>query len=261
MPTERAAQPNDAIRVLNQPLLLPCGVVLPNRLVKGAMSEFVADDRNRATGRHQTLYRTFARNGPGLLLTGNVQVDRDHLEHGANVVIHGPQSAESLARLRAWSSAAKAYGSQVWMQLSHAGRQTQKSINATPKAPSAVQLNLPGNRFGKPVALSAADIDDLIERFAMAAVVARETGFDGIELHAAHGYLFSAFLSPRTNLREDEWGGELAGRARFLLETVTRVRARLGSDFSIGVKLNSADFQRGGFTFEDSQAVANWLDS
>ena len=146
------------------------------------------------------------------------------------------------------------------MQLAHAGRQTQRWVNDTPKAPSAVPLDLPGIKFGTPIALTQKEIVDLIERFGYAASVARETGFDGVELHAAHGYLFSQFLSPRSNVREDEWGGDLAGRARFLLEVVRVIRTKVGADFPIAIKLNSADFQRGGFSFEDSQIVAGWLD-
>jgi 2,4-dienoyl-CoA reductase-like NADH-dependent reductase (Old Yellow Enzyme family) len=146
------------------------------------------------------------------------------------------------------------------MQLAHAGRQTQRWVNDTPKAPSAVPLDLPGIKFGTPIALTQREIVDLIERFGYAASVARETGFDGVELHAAHGYLFSQFLSPRSNVREDEWGGDLAGRARFLLEVVRAIRTKVGVDFPIAIKLNSADFQRGGFSFEDSQVVAGWLD-
>jgi 2,4-dienoyl-CoA reductase-like NADH-dependent reductase (Old Yellow Enzyme family) len=146
------------------------------------------------------------------------------------------------------------------MQLAHAGRQTQRWVNATPKAPSAVPLDLPGIKFGTPIPLTQTEILDLIERFGYAAAVARETGFDGVELHAAHGYLFSQFLSPRSNLRDDDWGGDLAGRARFLLEVVRTIRAKVGADFPIAIKLNSADFQRGGFSFEDSQVVAGWLD-
>jgi 2,4-dienoyl-CoA reductase-like NADH-dependent reductase (Old Yellow Enzyme family) len=250
----------DAATVLNMPLTLPCGVVLPNRLAKGAMSEFLADSSNQATERHQTLYRTFAQEGPGMLLTGNVQIDRLHLEHGGNVVIQGPQSPAQRRALKAWSTAAKIAGGQIWMQLSHAGRQTQKSINPTPKAPSSIQVTLPGNKFGTPVALTHEEILDLIDRFAFAAGIARETGFDGVQLHAAHGYLISAFLSPRTNQRNDEWGGDLPRRARFLLDSVAAIRKKVGPDYPIAVKLNSADFQRGGFSFEDSQTVAGWLD-
>ena len=264
MPSETLLAPEafqaDSATILNAPLTLPCGATVPNRLVKAAMSELLADPRNRATAAHETLYGAWSKNGPGLLLTGNVQIDRHHMEHAGNVAIEGRQDSERLAALRAWSAAAKREGSQIWMQLAHAGRQTQRWVNATPKAPSAVPLALPGIKFGTPVALTEAEILDLIERFGEAAAIARDTGFDGVELHAAHGYLFSQFLSPRSNLRQDGWGGDLAGRARFLLEVVMAIRVRVGADFPIGIKLNSADFQRGGFSFEDSQVVASWLD-
>lgn len=245
---------------LAQPLALPCGSVLPNRLVKAAMTELLADARNRATPAHAALYRAWAENGPGLMLTGNVQVDYRNLEHPGNVVIQGPQDAEQRAALRNWSDAAKSQGGHVWMQLSHAGRQTHRYVNATPKAPSAIPLSIPGITFGAPVALTQGEILDLVARFADAAAVARETGFDGVQLHGAHGYLFSQFLSPLSNQRDDDWGGDLARRARFVLETLRAVRASVGGDFPIGIKLNSADFQRGGFSFEDSQTVAGWLD-
>ncbi len=245
---------------LAEPLALPCGVILPNRLVKAAMTELLADPRNRATTAHETLYRAWAKNGPGLQLTGNVQVDHHHLEHPGNVVIRGRQDAVQMAALRAWSTAAKSKGAHIWMQLAHAGRQTHRYVNAAPSAPSAIPLLLPGVKFGTPVALTSVEITDLIERFAHAASVARETGFDGVQLHGAHGYLFSQFLSPRSNTRDDGWGGDLAARARFLLETVKAVRERVGAGYPISVKLNSADFQRGGFSFEDSQTVAGWLD-
>lgn len=245
---------------LSTPLKLPCGVTLPNRLCKAAMSELVADTHNRATHAHAELYRAWARNGPGLLLTGNVQIDRRHLEHPGNVVIDGAQDAERLAALRVWATAAKSGGGHVWMQLAHAGRQTHRYVNSAPKAPSAAPLALPGVKFGTPTPLTGAEIIDLVDRFAQASAVAREAGFDGVQLHAAHGYLFSQFLSPRSNLRHDEWGGDLAHRARFLLETVKAMRAKVGPDYPIAVKLNSADFQRGGFSFEDSQTVAGWLD-
>lgn len=247
--------------VLNQPLILPCGVTLPNRLVKAAMTEMIADNRGRATADHATLYRRWAKNGPGMMLTGNVQVDYRNLEHPGNVVIQGRQDAEQLTRLRNWAAAAKETGNHVWMQIAHAGRQSHRLVNPHPKAPSAIPLSIPGIKFGTPVALTHEEIVDLIERFADAAAVARETGFDGVQLHGAHGYLFSQFLSPLSNRRNDDWGGDLAARARFLIETVKAIRAKVGTDYPIGIKLNSADFQRGGFSFEDSQIVAGWLDA
>ena len=248
-----------AADVLGSSLTLPCGTTLANRLVKAATTELLGDAGNRATDAHAALYGRWSAGGAGLLLTGNVQIDRRHLEHPGNVVIEGAQSADRLSRLGQWAEAAKSHGSQTWMQLAHAGRQTHRFVNAAPSAPSAVPLNI-GIKLGTPVALEADGIRALVVRFADAARVARDTGFDGVELHAAHGYLFSQFLSPLANRRTDAWGGDLSGRARFLLETVRAVRAAVGSGFPVAVKLNSADFQRGGFAFEESQAVAGWLD-
>jgi 2,4-dienoyl-CoA reductase-like NADH-dependent reductase (Old Yellow Enzyme family) len=252
--------PLDVIKTLNEPLALPCGAVLPNRLAKAAMTERLAEHANRATALHERLYRMWSEGGAGLLLTGNVQIDRKHLEAAGNVKIDGTEDAEALAALRRFAAAASARGNQVWMQISHAGRQTPKALNPHPKAPSAVTVALPGGQFGQPVALTADEIPPLIARFAHAARVARDTGFNGVQIHAAHGYLISEFLSPKINLRSDAWGGELAGRARFLMETVSQTRVSVGADFPVSVKLNSADFQRGGFAFEDSMIVAGWLD-
>jgi 2,4-dienoyl-CoA reductase-like NADH-dependent reductase (Old Yellow Enzyme family) len=252
--------PTDTLKTLNEPLALPCGATLPNRLAKAAMTERLGDAHNRATALHERLYKLWSEGGAGLLLTGNVQVDRKHLEAAGNVAIDGSEDAEAVAALKRFAGAARTNGNHVWMQISHAGRQTQKNINPHPKAPSAVTVALPGGRFGQPVALTADEIPPLIARFAHAARVARDTGFTGVQIHAAHGYLISSFLSPKVNLRQDEWGGDLAGRARFLLETVRQTRAVVGDDFPVSVKINSADFQRGGFEFSDSTVVAGWLD-
>ena len=113
--------------------------------------------------------------------------------------------------------------------------------------------------FGQAVALSEAQIKALISRFADTAQAAQAAGFDGVEIHAAHGYLVAQFLSPLTNLREDKWGGSLNNRARFLLDIVRAVRKRVGNNFGVGVKLNSADFQRSGFDVDDARHVVGWL--
>ena len=240
-------------------LTLPCGATLPNRLAKGAMTEGLATANGVPTPELERLYRLWAEGGAGMLLTGNVQIDSDHLERPGNVIIDRPPSAELRAALEGWAKAGTAGGNHLWMQISHAGRQTPALVNKNPKAPSAVKVGLPGGQFGEPVALTAAEILDLIDRFVAAAVVARETGFTGVQFHAAHGYLLSAFLSPRANIRTDEWGGTLENRARMLIEIIKRARAALGKDYPISVKLNSADFQKGGFAFEESVIVAGWL--
>ncbi|MFP4004216.1 MAG: NADH:flavin oxidoreductase/NADH oxidase family protein [Alphaproteobacteria bacterium] len=243
------------------PFTLPCGAVLKNRLAKAAMTEGLADAGGMAHDRHVRLYRRWAAGGAGLLLSGNVMVDRHHLERPGNVVIDGPQSGEQMARLKAWAQAGTGDGAHLWMQLSHSGRQTRKAVNPHPHAPSAVKLALPGGQFGDPRALTGEEIEGLVGKFAGAAGVAREAGFTGVQIHGAHGYLISEFLSPRVNRREDEWGGGLEGRARFLLAIVMAVRARVGADFPLSVKLNSADFQKGGFTLDEAKQVARWLEA
>jgi 2,4-dienoyl-CoA reductase-like NADH-dependent reductase (Old Yellow Enzyme family) len=135
-----------------------------------------------------------------------------------------------------------------------------KMINPQPKAPSPVKLGLPGGQFGEPVALTSAEIAEIVRRFAQCAVAVKAAGFTGVQVHAAHGYLLSQFLSPRSNQRSDEYGGSLQNRARALLQTVAAVREAVGVDFPVAVKLNSADFQKGGFAFEDSLQVVEWLE-
>jgi len=245
--------------ILEMPLVLPCGASLKNRIAKAAMTEGLADDYNRATARHATLYRRWAEGGAGMLLTGNVMVDRRYLERPGNVVIDGPQSEAQLDALRRWSGAARDAGADIWMQISHAGRQSPKIVATEPVAPSAVELGLPGGTFAKPRALLANEIENVIDRFAHTASVAKQTGFTGVQIHGAHGYLLSEFLNPLVNKREDEWGGSLDNRARLLMRVIKEVRAQVGSGFAVSVKLNSSDFQKGGFSPEDSLQVARWL--
>ncbi len=238
---------------------LPCGVTVKNRICKAAMTEGLASPANYATPEHATLYGRWAQGGAGILLTGNVQIDHRYLERPGNVVIEGKQSKEQIAALKAWAKAGTQNGTHLWMQISHAGRQTPAAVNETPVAPSEVKLNMPGADFGMPRALTGDEIKDIIKRFAHTAKIARDTGFTGVQIHGAHGYLISEFLSPDINQREDEWGGSLENRARLLLEVIRAVRKAVGKDFPISVKLNSADFQRGGFSHEDALDVVNLL--
>ena len=172
----------------------------------------------------------------------------------------GPQDNEALDGLAAMASAAKTHGSRIWMQLNHAGRQTQKMINKHPKAPSNIGLKMGNGRFGVPKPLSEPEILQAIEGFVNAAKIAHQTGFDGVQIHAAHGYLISQFLSGLSNVRTDQWGGSLENRARFLLECVRQCRTAIAAPFAITVKLNSADFQKDGFSQDDSAKVAKWLE-
>ncbi len=243
--------------VLAQPFRLPCGATLPNRLCKAAMTESIADPWLRATERHQTLYRRWSEGGSGLLLTGNVQIDRRVLERPGNVAIDGNGG---IAQLKAWAKAGTVAGNHLWMQISHAGRQSPRYIAREPMGPSAVQLDMLGN-YAKPRALREDEILDFIQRFAHVARTARDTGFTGVQIHSAHGYLLSSFLSPVTNVRTDAWGGSIENRSRFLIETVRATRAAVGNDFPIGIKLNSDDFRKGGFSVEDCLRVVELLNA
>ena len=245
--------------ILNQPLTLPCGAVLSNRIAKAAMTEGLADVKGRPTPELARLYGIWSDGGAGLQISGNILIDADHLERPGNVILDGVPGDDMVAALKRWTTAATRSGNHFWAQISHAGRQTMKAVNPHPKAPSAIKLGLPGGQFGMPVALDEAEIFNLIGRFGQAARIAKETGFTGIQIHAAHGYLISQFLSPRSNHRSDQWGGSLENRARFLLYALNSARQIVGNDFPISVKLNSADFQLGGFAFDESLKVARWL--
>lgn len=240
---------------LNQTLTLPCGAVLPNRLLKSAMTENLADAHDNSTQGLETLYAKWAAGGTGLLITGNVMIDRRYLERAGNLVVDEKTDLEALQRL---ATAGKSGGNAIWMQISHPGRQCPRLVNAHPLAPSPVKVHLLG-MFAQPTAMTPSDIEDAITRYAYVAAKAKETGFDGVQIHGAHGYLISQFLSPIANRRTDEWGGALENRARLLMRVIEAVREAVGPDYPVGLKLNSADFQKGGFTLEDCVAVAEMI--
>lgn len=243
------------MNALHQPLRLPNGLVLPNRIMKAAMSEALADGRHAPDDRLVRLYDRWSRGGYGLLITGNVMVDRTQLGEPGNVVIEDDRDLAALSR---WVKSTHDAGVPIWAQLNHPGRQSNPlAVGHTPVAPSAVPLSLPGS--ATPRALTGPQIENIIERFATAAQVCEAAGFDGVQIHGAHGYLVTQFLSPLTNLRDDECGGDSERRMRFLLEVVRGIRARVSPAFAVSVKLNSADFQRGGFTEDDSREVVSAL--
>jgi len=220
------------------------------------MTEGLADADDRASERLATLYRRWSEGGAGLHITGNVMVDRCYLERPGNVVIDDNGGHDAL---RAWSSAGTRGENHLWMQINHPGRQCTRMSSNHPVSASSESMRGMMGLIAPPRALEVDEIHDIIERFAEVARTAKACGFTGVQIHSAHGYLSSQFLSPRANHRTDEWGGSLENRARFLLETYKAVRAAVGSSFPVSVKLNSADFQKGGFTKEESARVAGWL--
>jgi 2,4-dienoyl-CoA reductase-like NADH-dependent reductase (Old Yellow Enzyme family) len=240
------------------PLSLPNGTLLPNRFAKAAMEENMADDDHAPSDALIRLYQTWAEGEVGLMITGNVMVDRRAMTGPGGVVL---ESDQHQARFEAWARSARSRGAQVWMQINHPGRQMPAALGQETLAPSAVAMDMGSfsKQFTAPKAMSAADIAEVTRRFVEAAVLAERFGFDGVQIHAAHGYLISQFLSPITNRRTDRWGGSLENRARLLVDVVTQVRARVGAGFSVSVKLNSADFQRGGFSQDDARQVVALL--
>ena len=241
-----------------EPLQLPNGQVLANRIAKAAMEENMADAHQAPSEPLMRLYQAWAEGEPGLLLTGNVMIDRHAMTGPGGVVL---ENEEHLDSFREWADVARNKGVHFWMQLSHPGRQTMANLGQQALAPSAIALDLGSfsKMFATPKAMTEDDIQDVIRRFATSARLAEKAGFTGVQIHGAHGYLLSQFLSPLSNHRSDRWGGSLENRARLLLEVIHAVRAAVSPSFCVAVKLNSADFQRGGFDETDARAVVEML--
>lgn len=240
------------------PLTLPNGSIIPNRIAKAAMEENMADAEHAPSAQLMRLYQAWAEGGVGLIISGNVMVDNRAMTGPGGVVL---EDDRQLPRFRQWAATGRAKGAQFWLQINHPGRQMRANLGQVTWAPSAVALDLGkmSKHFATPQAMTAEVIEEVIRRFANTARLAEQAGFTGVEIHAAHGYLLSQFLSPLTNQRTDQWGGALENRARLLLEIVKAVRAVVAPGFAVAVKLNSADFQRGGFSADDARQVVGLL--
>lgn len=242
---------------LSTPFTLKNGIQIKNRLFKSAMSEQLGQPDHNPTPGLANLYKTWAEGGIGLAMTGNIMVDRNALGEPKNVVL---DEQSDLTHFRKWAKAGTSNGAHLWPQLNHPGKQIPNFITKEPVAPSAIALeNGLEKGFNKPRALTETEILIIIRKFATAARLSKEAGFTGVQIHGAHGYLVSQFLSPRHNQRTDQWGGSLENRMRFVLEVYKAIRAEVGDDFPIGIKLNSADFMKGGFSEEDSMEVVKTL--
>jgi 2,4-dienoyl-CoA reductase-like NADH-dependent reductase (Old Yellow Enzyme family) len=242
---------------ISDSLMLPCGATINNRIGKSAMSENMGSKGFVSNRSFETLYGRWADGGTGLLITGNVMVDQRALGEAHNVVI---EKGINDPCLKLWANAGRKNDTHIWVQLNHPGKQSPKFLSKLPVAPSAIPLKKPLSRvFNTPRELSESEILEIIERFAFAAKVCKESGFTGVQIHGAHGYLVSQFLSPTHNQRTDKWGGTIENRMRFVSEIYTAIRVEVGPDFPISIKLNSADFQKGGFTMEDSMKVVKHL--
>ena len=249
---------NTTTSKLFQPLTLPNGKTVPNRLCKAAMEENLSDEGQIPGDRLHRLYRSWAEGGVGLILTGNVMVAPDALTGPGGVVL---QENTDIEPFKQWAEAGKSEDGQFWMQINHPGRQVYAAMGETALSPSDKTMDM-GNfskMFAQPRAMTEEEIEVLIQRFTATSKQAELAGFTGVQVHAAHGYLISQFLSPLTNLRSDQWGGDINNRARVLIEIVKRIRQSVKPEFCVSVKLNSADFQKGGFELNDAKAVIQLL--
>ncbi|GFD97227.1 2,4-dienoyl-CoA reductase [Alteromonas sp. KUL156] len=246
--------------ILYSPYTLPCGVTVRNRLVKAAMEENMSSKGNIPGESLYSLYRYWAHGHLGMVITGNVMVDKGAMTGPGGVAL---EKDTELAPFQKWAKIIKSNGALAVMQINHPGRQVFKAMRGKAIAPSAVPLDMGKHSklFAKPREMTCQDIHDVCKRFVQTAKQAEKAGFDGVEIHAAHGYLLTQFLSPLTNQRQDEWGGSIINRARLLINIVSQIRAVCSKEFIVMVKLNSADFQKNGFSFDDSCEVVNRLEA
>ena len=237
--------------MLFQPLTFTNGKTAKNRFFKSAMEEQLAK-HNQPTQTLVHLYDTWAKGGIGISVTGNMMVAENGKGSINDVVITDERSMDTL---KAWAKAGTQNDTLLIMQINHAGKQSPKVINPVPVAPSAVALKGMDGFINPPRALADNEIETIIQQFIQTAKIAEQAGFSGVQIHGAHGYLVSQFLSPHHNQRTDKWGGSLENRMRFLVKIYQGIRAVVRPEFLVGLKLNSADFQKGGFDETDSIQV------
>ena len=272
--TPRVPSDTSDASALAQPLHFPfSGKTAPNRFLKAAMTERLSswsptDFKARGIPSPElvNVYRRWGEGGLGHILTGNIMISYDHLEAAGNPIIppDAPFSGQRFERFAELARVSKTHGGLVTGQVSHPGRQVAQNIQANPISASDVQLegDVMGMRFAKPHAASADEINDIVSRFTYAAEFLHKAGYDGIQLHGAHGYLLAQFLSKTTNRRNDQYGGSLENRARIIIEIADSIRQKLptSTGFMVGIKINSVEFQEGGFTAEEAKQLCTLLE-
>jgi len=243
---------------LFSPLLLPNGRTIPNRLAKAAMEENMAVDGHLPGDELFRLYEAWADGGVGLIITGNVMIDHRAMTGPGGIALEDNTPIDAFKQ---WANVGRKQGAEFWMQINHPGRQVYAALGGKVWSPSDVPMDMGKHStlFSRPTPMTEVEIHEVIKRFATTAIHAAKAGFTGVQIHAAHGYLLSQFLSPLTNKRTDQWGGSLDNRARILFDIVKAVKAAVPNDFAVSVKLNSADFQRGGFDSQDAKKVVAGL--
>lgn len=222
---------------------------LPNRLLRSATAESMADEGGYPRTQLKDMYRDLAAGGVGLIITGHMFVHLSGKCHSEMTGIHNDKLIPGLAQL---AEAAHARGGKIAVQINHGGMQCAKECVEDAIAPSAVEASI-SRRSAREIGLD--EIRILIEGYGQAARRAREAGFDAIQLHGAHGYLINQFLSPATNRRRDEWGGNFENRLRFLTEVVQAVRVQVGREYPVFIKFGMVDGVEGGLDLESGAKI------
>lgn len=231
-------------------------VPIPNRFVRSATHDFMADEDGSITERNISLFTQLAEGEVGLIITGHAYVDPAGKASPRQIGIHEDRLVESLSRI---PQAVHRFPTRIFIQIAHAGRQTKEKIcGCTPLAPSAVYE--PVFKV-MPRAMTFEEIKTTIDEFVQAGRRAKQAGFGGVQLHVAHGYLLNSFISPYTNRREDEYGGSLLNRVRIVREILSGLKSLAGSDFAVIAKLNASDFIPGGLGIEESIEMARLLEA
>ncbi|BFZ64683.1 hypothetical protein YB2330_005835 [Saitoella coloradoensis] len=271
-----AIESTEAIAPLTQPLTLQCGLTLPNRLVKCPMQETLASPPffDPPIDSFRRLYGLWATSSYGLLITGQVQIDSRHISTPTDVCVREKSLEEPVLGLwKEWAKVAQSGGTPCVVQLAHPGRMAANGTGTRKQgepalSPSGIKLELGKGKverfviektFGTPKAMDEGDIEDVVARFVRGAVVAKKAGFAGVQLHAAHGFLLSQYLNPKTNIRTDEYGGSTSGRLFLLTRLIEAIRRECPPPFCLSVKLNSADFQVGGLTEDEAIEYVRYL--
>ncbi|KAF4955580.1 hypothetical protein FGADI_4415 [Fusarium gaditjirri] len=254
--------------------LHPSGRVAKNRFLKSPMAESLASWDPKTTSKRGIptdelieLYRRWGegKNNFGIVVTGNIGIDLDSVSAAASpgIPIDVPFEGERFEKFKQLAAAAKKDGSLILAQVNHPGRQVPYKFNPVAISASDIQLDPKmGMTFGKPHAATKEEIAQIIQGFAHAAEYLEKAGFDGIEVHAAHGYLISQFLSRTTNKRTDEYGTQtVENRLRLISEIANAIKARVSSTFIVSAKLNSVEFQDGGVTPDEARELCERLEA
>ncbi|MBN1483547.1 MAG: NADH:flavin oxidoreductase [Chloroflexia bacterium] len=229
-------------------------LALPNRLVRSATAERLADEKGRPRPQLKPLWQALARGGVGLIISGHMYVHPSGKCHPEMIGIYSDELIEPLSEM---VEAVHQEGGRIAAQVNHGGMQSGGEHVETALIPSAVQADW----LRRPVReIRPGEIEETIQAYAQAARRTKLAGFDAVQIHGAHGYLISQFLSPFTNRRKDKWGGDIQGRTHFLRAVCAAVRQEVGPDYPLLIKLGLMDGMEGGLTVAESLQVAAALE-